>query len=78
MHSGAAIGRANLDGTRPDANFIRKVTSPYGVAVDSGFVYWAVNCSCGAIARANLDGTGANESFITGTTFPKGVAVDAG
>jgi virginiamycin B lyase len=69
-------GRANWDGKQVNQRFITGVSAPFGVAVDSSYVYWAANLA-GTIGRANLDGTGANQSFITGATFPR-VAVDAG
>ena len=71
------IGRANLDGTGVNQSFITGVSSPTGVAVDAGHVYWA-NVAADTIGRANLDGTGVNQSFITGAGGPCGVAVDAG
>ena len=36
------IGRANLDGSGVDRSFIATASSPIGVAVDSGHVYWTV------------------------------------
>ncbi len=71
------IGRANLDGTGANPSFIAGATSPCGVAVDAGHVYWANDVESGTIERANLDGTG-RKSLIGGATFPCGVAVDAG
>ena len=48
-------------------------TNPFGVGVDSKFVYWAQPNSIG---RANLDGSGANQSFVTtGSANPLGLAV---
>ena len=35
------IGRANLDGTGVNQSFITGASSPHGVAVDGGHVYWA-------------------------------------
>jgi hypothetical protein len=54
-----SIGRANLDGTGVNANFIVGALGP--VAVDSTHIYWTNGPD---IARANLDGTGINEHFI--------------
>jgi hypothetical protein len=71
------IGRANLDGTGVDQNFISDPTTPLGLAVDSSHVYWA-NVFAGTIARANLDGTGVDQNFITGAVAPLAVAVDSG
>ena len=57
-------------------SFITGASTPLGVAVDSGHVYWA-NAGPEAIGRANLDGTNVEPSFISGATDPTGVAVDA-
>jgi Domain of unknown function (DUF5050) len=70
------IGRASVDGTGANQNFISGASGPDGVAVDSGHVYWA-NDNSTTIGRANLDGTGVNQNFISGAFFPVGVAVDA-
>jgi hypothetical protein len=66
--SSEAIGRANLDGTGIEENFIpvqkSSVTgSTCGLAVDRSHIYWD-NGATGTIGRANLDGTGAVQDFI--------------
>src|SRR5262245_35430486 len=71
------IGRANLDGTGVDQNFISDATTPLEVAVDTNYVYWPNVCA-GTIGRANLDGTGVDQNFITGAIAPLAVAVDSG
>ena len=71
------IGRANLDGTGVNQNFIHVLGGfPAGVAVDGSHIYWAVP-DANTIGRANLDGTGTNQSFIKGASGPEGVAVDS-
>ena len=70
------IGRANLDGTGANPNFITGAGNPSGLAVDGAHLYWANNVSGGSIGRANLDGSGANSFFVSGASFPTGVAVD--
>ena len=72
------IGRANLDGSAPDASFITGLDLVYGLAVDGAHVYWDQNVSGTAvIGRANLDGSAPNLSFITaGAPYVNGVAVD--
>jgi virginiamycin B lyase len=69
------IGRANLDGTAANQNFITGANFPCGVAVDGSHIYWA-NQDTNTIGRANLDGSGVDQSFITGANGPCGVAVD--
>ena len=72
-----AIGRANLDGSAVNLNFITGVGTSQFLAVDGAHVYWS-NTSAGTIGRANMDGSNINQSFITGATNPWGVAVDGG
>jgi virginiamycin B lyase len=85
------IGRANLDGSSPNQDFITgppgipMPPSLCGVAVDSAHLYWTLDEQFGAfapsIARANLDGSNVNESFISvaggGSHGARGVAVDS-
>jgi hypothetical protein len=82
------IGRANLDGSNPDQNFITGAPgipippSLCGLAVDSAHLYWTVQEPFGAyvpsIGRANLDGSGVNQSFISIPGWgARGVAVDS-
>jgi hypothetical protein len=70
-----SIGRANLDGSGVDSQFI---TVPggrlSGVALDSSFVYWTD--LRGTVERANLDGTGITQSFVAEAGKASGVAVD--
>ena len=69
------IGRAKINGTGPNNNFITGLSAPSAVAVDSKFIYWA-DPGTNRIGRANLDGTGVNPNFITtGVTNPLGLAV---
>jgi virginiamycin B lyase len=72
-----AIVRANIDGSGVEPHFI-DLPYPYGaygLAVDSGNIYWT-NFSYGTVGRANLDGSGVDQSFITGLN-PLGIDVDA-
>jgi virginiamycin B lyase len=59
----------------PNQSFITGASTPYGVAINSSFIYWA-NSTLNTIGRANLDGSSPNQSFITGANSPKGIAVD--
>ena len=71
-----SIGRANLDGTDVNQNFITQVGADGGVAVDPGRYDWDLNLvptdthiywTTGyGIGRANLDGTDVNVNFIDG------------
>ncbi len=70
------IGRANLNGTGANENFITGGKVPCFVAVDASHVYWA-NTNGTTIGRANLNGTGVNQNFITGANEPCGVDLRA-
>ncbi len=73
------IGRANIDGSGINQSFITGASTPDGLAVDPGHLYWAnwggVNGAT-TIGRANIDGGGVDQSLITGN-FVSDVAVDA-
>ncbi len=83
--AGAAIGRANLDGSGVVPGFISGV-SVSSLAVGGGHIYWA-NPDSHTIGRANLDGSGVEPHFLT-VPLPRqhegivggpwAVAVDAG
>jgi hypothetical protein len=74
-NSGTSIGRAKINGTGANNNFIAGLAQPSAVAVDSKFIYWGES---DRIGRANLDGSGANPNFITtGVVGPFGLAVTA-
>ena len=86
---GGAIGRAGIEGSDVDPDFIPTTplgTPGGGLAVDVEHVYWlnAVgdpNHHRPTIARANLDGTAIDESFIaawsyTFDPYPADLAVD--
>ncbi len=71
-----SIGRAKINGTGANNNFITGLDQPTGVAVDSKFIYWTEGGN--RIGRANLDGSSPNLNFITtGVTNPLGLAVTA-
>ncbi|HXS32385.1 MAG TPA: hypothetical protein VN758_01260 [Solirubrobacterales bacterium] len=81
------IGRAKLDGSNPEPEFITDTGSECGgqivegkpqyIAVDAGHVYWTsapgLQVGCGAIGRANLDGSIPEPEFIPGATNPQGI-----
>ena len=74
-----SIGRAKINGTGANNNFITGVDGVHGVAVDSKFIYWTtLNSGVSTIGRANLDGSGVNNQFITANvTAPTSVAVSS-
>ena len=81
-----SIGRANVDGTGIDEDFITGVSFPLDVmAVDGSHLYWTnlgpdtdfiSGPAISRIGRANLDGTGVEENFISENGVA-GMAVDA-
>ena len=70
-----SIGRANLDGTGVNQNFIGAFNPWTGLAVDAEHLYWTSPFTPW-MSRANIDGTGVNENFILANSG-FGVAVDA-
>ena len=74
----SGIGRANLDGTGVDQNFIIFHGNPIAIAVDGAHIYWLnTDIRAATIGRAKLDGTGVEPSFITGVgSLPYDLAVD--
>ena len=76
----STVGRASVDGTGVNQQFIRIRDNPVRLAVDDRHLVWAADSSVGAygessIWRANLDGTGAT-SLLGSLKAPRGVAVD--
>jgi hypothetical protein len=71
-----SIGRANLDGTDPDPDFIKTPSAfPADLAINSGHIYWTegpilsgalqpVQSTDVPIGRANLDGSGVERNFL--------------
>jgi hypothetical protein len=71
-----AIGRANLDGSGVQADFITGVDPFSGLVVTDRFIFWSES-EGETIGRANLDGTGINRSFLTPENRPSALAADA-
>jgi virginiamycin B lyase len=74
------IGRAAIDGTRVDEQFVSGANSPTGVAVSAAFLYWS-NGGNDSIGRALLDGTDVSQRCVVPTAVPvgnetEGVATD--
>jgi hypothetical protein len=61
----STIGRARLDGTQVEPEFIKNLASQsaQGIAVEGEYIYWDGG---GAIARARLDGAELNPAYISG------------
>ena len=73
-NSANPIGRANLDGSEPNQNFLP--AEPYfapAVAVDGSHVYWTSGSQ--TIERANLDGSEVIPNFVPGATAVRGLTV---
>jgi hypothetical protein len=68
----SSIGRANLDGSSPNPNFIPNSTAvnfaaglpQAGVAVTGSSIYWVNTGSGSTIGRANIDGSGPNGNIV--------------
>jgi hypothetical protein len=76
--SRTTIGRAELDGSGRESEFIHRLKGDYlvDIAVDRRHVYWAMNS--GYIGRANLDGTDVRPKFIeTGSVVLSSIALDS-
>lgn len=76
------IGRARLDGSHVDQEFIEKIgAAASGIAVDDRHIYWTnagngYSAPLGLIGRAKLDGSDADTRFIEAGDTPTGLAVD--
>jgi hypothetical protein len=81
--SAGSIGRARIDGSGVEADFVSGLASPRWVAVDGEYLYWTSPSTAsegddGTIGRVRLDRTGPPEpDFITAAGDPEGIAVDA-
>jgi hypothetical protein len=80
--SDGTIGRAGIDGTGLERNFVTGVGTPVAMAVDDVHIYWANGETAthrGSVGRANLDGTGVDQDFISDPTvgLASAVAVDS-
>jgi virginiamycin B lyase len=74
---GTTIGRASLDGSAVDQDFISGLRAPWGVALSPTHVFWS-QPDTDSIGRAYLDGTGRNPGFIAAIRSPFGIAADGG
>jgi hypothetical protein len=78
-----SIGRAKLNGTAVEQNFIKGIApapgDAAGLTVYGGYIYWANGFGAeeGSIGRAKLNGEEVLPEFVKGAAFPGGVAVNA-
>jgi virginiamycin B lyase len=73
---GTTIGRANLDGSDVNEDFIEVGTRVCGIAVTKTHIYWA-NYENGEIGRANINGSDAIPDFINAGSNA-GIAIQGG
>ena len=74
---GGTVGRANLNGTGADPDFIDNQQSAVcGVDVTASSLYWG-NQTSNKIGRALVDGQGANSNYIADVGIVCGVAVNS-
>jgi hypothetical protein len=70
------IGRANIDGTGQNPDFITGIAGTDDIASDGTYVYWNEYQS-NAIGRCKLDGTEVNHTFIDSAMNSGGLTVTA-
>jgi hypothetical protein len=75
QHDGDQIGRANLDGTAVDPDFISTTNGNCGLAADSNFLYF-LNAGGTQIGRATLDGGSVVPGFASIPEAFCGLSVD--
>jgi hypothetical protein len=75
-----SIGRANLDGTGINQNFIAGASPSNLMAADADHLYWTILGQFSeSIGRADVSGANLNPGFVSGgdqVNDPEGVAVD--
>lgn len=76
-----AIGRANLDGTEPDEEFIKLSEGKLAMSVttDDTYLYYVTSGAEGDIGRAKLDGSELDETFVENVKIGErsGIVVNA-
>jgi hypothetical protein len=74
--SDSSIGRANIGSTSQNQSFVTGAKSPYGIALDSSYLYWG-NSDTTSIGRSGLDGSSPNQSFVTNAGDVRSIAANA-
>jgi len=72
--SSTDIGRAMLDGSAPNGQFVLGEQSPMALDVGAGYLYWTANGT--GVQRIPVDGSGTAETLATSTEELQGIAVD--
>jgi hypothetical protein len=80
LDGGGTIGRAKIDGSEIEPEFITGASDPQGIAVNATDIYWANKGEPAAIGRATFEGEGVKDvkqNFAKpgGSQFPIGVAL---
>jgi hypothetical protein len=70
---GGKIGRADLDGSAANPEFITGASEPIDVVASDQSIYWG---NLGGIGRSDLGGIAPNQGFIGIAAAPYGLAVD--
>ncbi|MGD9735275.1 MAG: hypothetical protein AB7V58_06665 [Solirubrobacterales bacterium] len=73
---GSDVGRANLDGSEPEFDFVAGLDRPCAVAVDGEHLYWISEMPRREIGRVNLDGSAAT-TVVSDLQSSCGLAVNA-
>lgn len=71
------IGRALLDGSSPNDEFVVTDQTPVSLDVGAGYLYWTINGSGGGVQRIPVEGSGTPETVASSTEELQGVSVDA-
>lgn len=79
--SNSGIGRAKLDGSDPEPEYLTGIGQVGGIAVYAGYLYWTVYQGGGGedIGRASLAIKSVDDEFVelVGESGPRAIAVDA-
>jgi hypothetical protein len=71
-----SIGRADIDGSNVEHDFIDGLDQPCALAIEGSHIYWSEHSTRGMVGRAGLDGNGVDQTFIDSSSSCS-VAVDS-